>query len=303
MADDKPISAYKSSSLTPSLHIATLLPDASYIEVKRVLSDCALARATSWDDLDRLTSSPEISAILMDPVIGPNDAPRAASIVEKYRSTPTIVYVTISRESFSAVTQLGRIGIHSVFTHPLTDQGRSLRIALESVASVRVTDQFLRTLERWAGQLPPPAERAIIDLFERPHLYASVRDLACRVNASPRHFYRRFGPIPGGAPRKLLIAAKILRAYACMRLKLSVRNVCREVGYESRRALAAHTMEIFGCSPIGLRSLGDPDEVLRLLFEWFHKPDFSLRSPTFEANRRDAQGPTSPVRSRARSFV
>jgi AraC-like DNA-binding protein len=264
---------YRFSSFDSALCVGALLPDASYSALQQILPARSLIRVGSWDELQLLSASDSTLAVLFDPLIEADGLCRAMSIIEEFPAKPAIAYVTVCPESFRAVAKLGRVGMYCVFTHPLADKGQGLRRTIQTLTSQALTDQFLSTLERWAGQLPATVERTIIDMFDRPHLYRSLHDLAYQVNVSPRHFYRRFGPIPGGAPRKLLIAAKILRAYTCLHdLNLSVRSVSREIGYQSERALALHTVEIFGCPPAGLRTLTDREEVLRRLFEWFYKP-------------------------------
>jgi AraC-like DNA-binding protein len=253
--------------------VAALLPEASHEALTRILQGAHVVSARSWEEVDQVVRSHEILSIVMDPLIRGDDLTPAICLLKRFPRIPALAYVPLSPQYFRAVAKLGREGLYGVFLHPLPDSGRRLRKLLEQFRSETLPGRFFGNLEPWAGRLPPTAARAVVDLFDKPHRYKTAADLATQSHLSTRHLQRKFLALGGGTPRKLVIAAKILRACSYLREPcLSVEDISQKLGYETIRVLANHTGLIFGCCPSKLRKELDDEELLRQVLEWFYKP-------------------------------
>jgi len=253
--------------------VAALLPDLAYTTIERLLPAMRLLRVGSWDSLTRVAESPSVISLLIDPLIDNSDVSHSVSLLRRFRFVPAVAYVPLTPQSFHAIARLSHEGLYDVFVHPMHDSGRRLGVLQERLASEGLARQFLGSLGPSAGRLPASVANALTDLFVRPKPYKTAADLAIQSGVIPRNLYRRFGQVCLGSPRKLVVAAKMLRAHGYFHeLGLSVEQVTDKLGYESVRVFSKHTHEVFGCCPAALQSQADGQEVMCQLLEWFHKP-------------------------------
>jgi AraC-like DNA-binding protein len=281
--------------------VAALLPEDACAAIRHALPEAQVLVAWSWEELTRVVESCRVASIVIDPLIsGGEDLAPAISLLRRFPTVTTLAYVSLSPQNFRAIARLGRMGLYEAFLHPLPDAGRRLRTLHDQLASETLVANFLGTLGPAAGRLPPNVVRAVTDLFWRPHRYKTAADLAAQSDVIPRHLYRDFESVRLGSPRKLVIAAKVLRAYGYLRLPhLSVEAVSEKLGYETVRILARHTDEIFGCCPSTLRKECDGEEVVRHLLEWFYKPAMRpdrRRSPLLRRQALQYRGSARPDR-------
>ena len=263
--------------------VAALLPPAAYASIRQILHDAQFIPSRSWEELGRVAASRSVASIVIDPFFaGASDLGPAISFLRRFRLVPTLAYVSLTPENLHAVAKLSNEGLYEAFLNPLGDSGRRLRAVHEKLGSeTLVGGLFLGTLEPAAGRLPPGVVRAVIDLFGRPHRYRTVTDLAAQSDIIPRHLYRNFEAVRLGSPRKLVMAAKILRAYGYLRdPHHSVESVSEKLGYESVRVFSRHTRQVFGYCPSMLRQESDGEEVVRQLLEWYYKPTSRAGSTT-----------------------
>ena len=150
---------------------------------------------------------------------------------------------------------------------------RRFRCALERAAADTVTSQFLGCLEAALGRFPFRLMLSVQDLFDRPGRYETALDFAYQCGVPLKTVYRWFEDGRIGTPKKLIVAAKVLRAYCYLRNhRCSTVLVSRNVGYGSPRRLTKHVYSIFGCSPRWLATQSSTTELFMGLFDWMYKP-------------------------------
>jgi transcriptional regulator GlxA family with amidase domain len=131
----------------------------------------------------------------------------------------------------------------------------------------------LSFLERSLSELPPALSAAISDLFARPERYGTATDLAIEAGVKERTLWRMIEKNRLGTPKKLVVGAKLLHAYAYLRRpKSNVREVGLRLGFTSRRHLAVNIASMFGCHPSRLRSETHPHKVVLCALDWIYKP-------------------------------
>jgi methylphosphotriester-DNA--protein-cysteine methyltransferase len=72
-----------------------------------------------------------------------------------------------------------------------------------------------------------------------------------------------------GSPKKLLIAAKLLRGYGYLRDPgYSVLDVSVKLGYRSTRIFAQHAVSVFGLTPSRVRTRLPEADAIKKVLDW-----------------------------------
>ena len=106
-------------------------------------------------------------------------------------------------------------------------------------------------------------------MFEDPHRHMRVSDLAFDAGMTSMQLYRHFEIAGLSSPKKLLVAAKVLRA--CEYLAdpaYSVRDVAKKLGYHNPRIFAQHCVDATGLTPSSLRTRLAQGAVVDRLLAW-----------------------------------
>ncbi|HLE57525.1 MAG TPA: helix-turn-helix domain-containing protein, partial [Rhodothermia bacterium] len=107
------------------------------------------------------------------------------------------------------------------------------------------------------------------EMFEQPHRYSSAQELALRAEMSSIRLYRCFALAGLGSPKRMLRAAKLLRAVGYLTDRgYSVRDVAKKVGYRNARLFGQHTIEVFGLTPSRVRTHLTAEAAADKLLEW-----------------------------------
>jgi AraC-like DNA-binding protein len=254
--------------------ISAFLPPKVLIGVRDALLGHDI-RPISIDELLFSTYEVTPDAILVDPgAIDPNRFSALRDQILRNRSTSFVALGELSPATIHRVVDLANIGLCAAFVYPLSSlQARRLLETCAALPARKLGLQFLGAFERRVGTLTPGVRCAILDLFEQPRRYERAGDLAIEAGIIARQLYRTFGSSDLGSPRKLVVVARMLHAYACFRREpLTVAEVGARVGYQSNKTFVQHSLEIFGCCPSMLRYEADAGKVLEHLIEWYYKP-------------------------------
>ena len=257
------------------MSLAVFLPSQPLSHVRNVFAnERDFFSASSWKDLEQIIRREPVTAVIVDPAAdGVVDVDAVASLLHKFPSLPLIVYVPLSATAFGAIVQLSRRGLDHVVLHRVGDSKERLQ---HTVARVRMTpaSQMMTKLLAPALKLVPlRLARAVSDMFDRPHSYASVLDLAMSAGMPSVSLYRYFDAAKLNSPKKLLIAAKLCRGLTYLRDPgYSVREVATKLGYRQPRIFAAHVMTVFDLTPTQLRARLSEDEATSLLVRWIDIP-------------------------------
>jgi AraC-like DNA-binding protein len=253
------------------LSIAAFLPHNLLTHVQYVFDEDERVRAAdSWDSLESLIRENAISVAIVDPAAsGAMNVDAVARILARYPSLPIVAYVALSPASFGAIAQLSRRGLDHVVLHQFDDSKVRFQQRIRRVQSSPLTNQLLTALSPKMRQMPLPLARAVRDMLERPHRFGSALDVAMSAGVPATSLYRSFEGAGLGSPKKLLIAAKILRGLSYLRDPgYSIRDVAKKLGYRQSRIFTAHMLEIFGATPSRLRPRITEEDALEIILKW-----------------------------------
>lgn len=265
--------AVKLQLRTP-MGLAVFLPARTLALLRIELPREEIKCAANWSELDALAGMPSTTAIVLDPAVGGPDALEVAiKVVRRHSNMPVLAYVAPTASNLKAVFALARNGLADAFCCTEFNRTRCLRATIERAGNNAVAFSFLKLLEARLGQLPSAVASTVRDAFERPDGYDKVSDLARKARVNAWGFSRAIERAGLGTPKKLLAAAKVLRAFSYMQSgSMSVEAISCKLRYSQPRVFHEVITSIFDCSPASLRKYGKPDEVLLHLCEWLYKP-------------------------------
>ena len=230
--------------------------------------------ASSWKDLEEIIRREPVSVVILDPAAdGVLDIDAVANLLNRFPSLPLVGYVMLNAASFGAIAQLSRRGLSHVVLHRFGDSKERLEQTIARVKTTPPSRRLVTLLNPLLAQVPLRLARAIADMFERPHRYASVLDLAMTASLPPVSVYRYLDNINLVSPKKLLVAAKLGRGLTYLRDPgYSVREIATKLGYRQPRIFTAHVLEVFEVTPTRLRSRISEDDAIAVLVRWMNIP-------------------------------
>lgn len=261
------------------MRLAALLPSCCKSEVAVVLAGHTLVEVESWADVTSLAEDDFIAGVLADPTVDRvRGVQGAAEFLRSHTRMPTIGLFSLSASNLRAALLLARQGLWEAYTYPLGVKREMLKRVVDSLASPPSVSRFLALVEPAFGDLPPLTASVVKDVFTRPHRYRSTLDLATECHASVRQLYRRLAAANLSSPKKLLMAAKVLRGlhYVCD-MDLSVQGTSEKLGYPSAQSFAKHTTEVLGLPPSKLRAHRSADDTALEVVEWLFKPSKAVQ--------------------------
>ena len=279
------------------MSVAAFLPARLLTHVKHVFAeDTELFVAHSWEELDAFIRRKPISAVILDPMAdGIMNVGAVAGFLTRYPSLPLIAYVTLGAPAFGAVAQLGRLGLHEVLLHRFDDAPERFRERVEQVQANPLAHRVVGAIAPALGQLTRQLAVTIENMFDQPHRYTSALDLAMEAKIPIVRLYRNLDVAGLGSPKKLLIAAKVLRGFGYLRDPgYSVLDVSIKLGYRSTRIFSQHSVAVFGLTPARVRTRLNDEDAVEGVLHWLgveHSDDDigDLRSGRRRRHRHDRQ--------------
>ena len=231
--------------------------------------------ASTWDELDGFIRRKPVSVVILDPLAdGIMNISAVAGLLTKYPSLPLVAYVALGAAAFNAVAQLSRLGLEDVVLHRFDDAPEKFRERVEKVQVNPLTRQVLAVLAPSLAQMPLPVASAVGDMFAQPHRYTSALDLAVGAGVPIVRLYRNLQLANLGPPKKLLIAARLLRGYGYLRDPgYSVLDVSVKLGYRSTRIFAHHAVSVFGLTPSRVRNRLPEAEAIKTVLAWLRSTE------------------------------
>lgn len=226
--------------------------------------------AQSWDEVDTLVRERPVTALILDPAAdGVMNVEAVMRLLKQYPSLPIVAYVTLNPSSFGAVLQLSRAGLQSVVLQRFEDSPQRFRDTIERARGNPLKQKMLDGLQPQLALVPRKLVATIEEMFEWPHRYSSGQDIALRAEMSSVGAYRAFSSAGLGSPRRMLRAAKLLKAVGYLQDRgYSIRDVAKKIGYRNARIFAEHTLDVFGLTPSRVRTHLGPDDAIRKLVTW-----------------------------------
>jgi len=262
------------------LSIAVFLPPQLLTHVRHVFAkEQEFFIATSWKELEEIVRREPVSVVIADPAAdGVVDIDAVSGILQRYPSLPFVGYVMLTPTAFGAIAQLARRGLDHVVLHRFGDSRERLQQTISRVRANPPSQKLMTLLEPVLREVPVSLARAVTDLFERPHRYGSVLELATVAGLPPVSVYRYIDAVKLGSPKKLLIAARLSRGLTYLRDPgYSVREVATKLGYRHAKIFTAHVLDVFEMTPSRLRSRLSEDDALAQLIRWMDIPEANPR--------------------------
>jgi len=253
------------------MSVVAFLPERLLAHVRHVfVGDGDLVIAKSWEEVDSIVRQRPVTALILDPAAdGTMNVEGVESLMKRYPSLPVVAYVFLTRESFGAIAQLSRAGLQNVVLQRFEDSPKKFRETVERARGSPLKRKLLEGLRAQLSLLPLKLVSTVDEVLESPHRYKSAQDVAVRAEMSALKLYRNFSMAGLGSPRRLLRAAKLLKAVGYLQDSgYSVRDVARKVGYRNSRIFAEHTIDVFSLTPSRVRSHLAPDDAVDKLVTW-----------------------------------
>jgi AraC-like DNA-binding protein len=122
-------------------------------------------------------------------------------------------------------------------------------------------------------QLPRQLSVTVENLFDHPHRYMSALDLGMEAGIAIVSVYRNLDTAQLGSPKRLVIAAKVLRGFGYLRDPgYSVLDVSIKLGYKSARIFSQHWVSVFGVTPARVRTRLTDEEAIESVLRWLRAP-------------------------------
>lgn len=256
--------------------VAAFLPPRLLTHVKHVFADePELLIAQSWEELDSFIRRKPVTVVILDPMAdGVMNIAGVGALLTRYPSLPLIAYVSLVAPAFGAVAQLARLGLDEVLLHRFDDAPERFRERVEKVQANPLSHRVVNAIAHALGTLPRQLAVTLENMFDQPHRYTSALDLAMEAKIPIVRLYRNLLVADLGSPKRLLIAAKVLRGFGYLKDPgYSVLDVSIKLGYRSTRIFSQHSVSVFGLTPARLRTRLSDDDAIESVLDWLKTPD------------------------------
>ena len=253
------------------MSVAAFLPPRLLLHVKHVFADePELLIAESWEELDSFIRRKPITVVILDPLAdGVMNIEAVGGLLTRYPSLPLIAYVTLGAKAFNAVAQLARLGLQEVLLHRFDDAPERFRERVEQIQANPLSNRVVSAIAPSLSLLPRQLTVTIQNMFDQPHRYTSALDLAMAAKIPIVRLYRNLDLANLGSPKRLLIAAKVLRGFGYLKDPgYSVLDVSIKLGYRSTRIFSQHSVSVFGLTPARVRSRLSDDDATESVLTW-----------------------------------
>lgn len=262
------------------MNAVTLLPPplAKHLEAILDQSEITPIPVQSWADLHDTVRKKPVDVTIVDPTFsGGLDTAQVVALLEQYPSVPAVVYTVASPPALKAVAELSKRGLQHVLLFRYDDSPRRVQEVLERLPGYRLSTEVLEEVQRESGllsRLPVALVRAVEQLFQQPHSFSGAADLARVAGMPVVKMYRRFAAASLRQPKKLFIAARLLRAHAYMRDPgYSIEDVALKLGYSHPRIFARHAIQVLELRPTKARHRLNDGEIVRRLVDYIIDED------------------------------
>ena len=229
--------------------------------------------ARTWAELEQMLQVHPVTVAVIDPSAdGASKTVEFERMKSAYPSLPVVAYVPLTAPAFRAVAQLSRMGLEHVILYSHDDSAERMITTIDRLRANPLTERFVDQIKPRLDRLPPAVSKVVLDMFAQPHRYPNAQDIASAANVSIVRLYRAFQSAGFAAPKKMVVAAKLLRAYGHLGDPgQSVTGASAKLAYRNPRIFAEHTNEVLGVNPSRLRSSFGERELTDRLIGWISK--------------------------------
>ncbi len=251
--------------------IALFVSDRLVGHVQHVLTpEAEIMIARSWHELDEIIRTAAVEVVVADPAAdGVLKSEEISRLLQQYPSLPVVAYVGVAAPQMRAILDLSSSGLQHVVLHRFEDSSTRFSALINRVRGDPLSRRMLAELAPYLSQLPLELAAAVEDMFRRPSRFETALDLGVAAGIPSVRLYRSFDIAGLGSPKKLLIAAKLLRAAAYLRNPgYAVADVSTKVGYKYSRKFTQHCVMVFGMNPARVRKRLDEEASIALIRQW-----------------------------------
>jgi len=229
----------------------------------------SLRPVASWNELQTTITHSPADVVVADPNADGSPNVDVLEILRgQFPSLSVVVYTSLTPSSVRAMVRLAKSGVEHVVLSRFDDEpGRFLEL-LESLPAHGLSEQMLKRLAGPVSTLPVTVVRAIDQLFQSPVKFKNAQDLANAAGMNLRTLYRNLEPAGIYSARALVVAARLLRAYAFLKDPgRSIKDVAVKAGYASPWQLSQQLREVTGRTAEQVRREVTQDDLVVLLVE------------------------------------
>jgi AraC-like DNA-binding protein len=231
----------------------------------------AVHAALDWAHADSIIKRQPVDVLVVDPQFDGADLPRTDRIRaarHRYRALPMVVYSTLSAQTMRSLVELGTEGLGQIILYGLDDDPRHLRQMLELQPGILLSEQLIGGLRSRLNYTPTPVAAAVERAIRNPAAYSSVGEMSAAAGVPRRSFYRHMERAGLASPREVLAGARVLRAYALLRVPgNSLDMVADQLRFSDVDGMAETMKSLVGITPGRARARVATDEFVRLVTE------------------------------------
>lgn len=228
-----------------------------------------LLEAVSWPELAAILIEKRVDIVVIDPgAAGWDGLAAAIDLLVKFPSVPVLGYTIVNASTAHAVVELNRNRQCRVLLHPHEGLPSEFREALLHAHEGTLAARFLVAIDQQLLELPECLRNAVCEMFDHPQSFEAASDIALVAHVRSEKVNRRFALAGLGTPKKMLIAARLLRAYSYITASgKSIESIAVAIGYHDPHVLRAHIRRVLRSEPRTLASLSE-HELTERLFAW-----------------------------------
>ncbi|MDA1082296.1 MAG: AraC family transcriptional regulator [Gemmatimonadetes bacterium] len=229
----------------------------------------AVHAALDWAHADSIIRRQPVDVLVVDPQFDGSATPRTDRIRaarHRYRSLPMVVYSTLSANTMRSLVELGTEGLGQIVLYGLDDDPQHFRQVLELQPGILLSEQLVSAIRRPLNHTPAPVAAAVERAVRNPALIRSVGDLTAASGVPRRSLYRHFARAGLASPREVLAGARVLRAYALLRIPgYSLDMAAGQLRFSDVDAMTEAMKMTVGWTPGRARTRVAPEEFIRAL--------------------------------------
>jgi AraC-like DNA-binding protein len=238
-----------------------------------------------------------MAGFVIDPTLNEHRAYVEHELLRHYPAELIVLYVRQTPESLKGVLKLSRLGITSVFVHPISVGDRPFVNAVENLLAFGLVLDLEAAIEARMAALPERFSKVVRDVLRRPYRYGNASDVASEASSSKRSLYQALEEVGLTSPRSIVDVAKVAHGISRLPAK-PINEVSRFLGYPRPDLFTRQVRRYAGCNPSRVRQV-NRSELLVNLVECLFKPArtrtrFSLK-PRFLSGESSQSAPLDTV--------
>jgi AraC-like DNA-binding protein len=232
-----------------------------------------LTCADSWADTTSILRRTHVDALFVDPGIEePPATLTIARLVEEFPSVAVVVYGPLSPVTVAAVHELSKRGLYRVVLQNFDDDPMRIGVLLDSIRPKQLLPLVFFSIHDEVAKLPPPLGLCLRQIFDAPLTVHSVDEFAKFAGLSRTRLYEIIEEAGLGSPKRLIIAARLLRAYVYLRDPgHAFSHVAQKTGFPDQRVLRTYLRAVFSMSVSQLRQFNDREALVHRLTTWIRE--------------------------------